>query len=98
MSFAGHVFDMIQRDKQNREMLKYRRNRMKANRDKAYAKKTSYPNTNISSEVLEKIIKNKKERELEQERHFLFAQILFLGIVIIALLLIFGIRYFILKK
>jgi RNA polymerase-interacting CarD/CdnL/TRCF family regulator len=71
---------------------------MKENRDKAYAKKTSSPNINISSEVLERIIKNKKERELDQERHFLFAKILFLGIVIIALLLILGIRYFILKN
>jgi len=98
MSFAGHVFDMIQRDKQNREMLKYRRNRMKDNRLKACAKKTSSPNTTISSEALERIIKNKKERELDEERHFLLAQILFLGIVVIVLLLILGIRYLILKK
>ena len=97
MSFAGHVLDMIQRDKQNREMMKYRRNRMKENKHKVYAKKTSSFNTNISSEELESIIKNKKERELDEERHFLFSKILLLGIVVIVLLLIFGIRYLILK-
>ena len=98
MSFAGHVFDMVQRDKQNREMLKYRRNQMKENRLKSCAKKTSSPNTNISSEVLERIIKNKKERELDEKRYLLFAQILFLGIVMISLLLIVGIKYIILKN
>jgi hypothetical protein len=98
MSFAGHVFDMIQRDKQNREMLKYRKNRMKENRYKACAKKTSSSNTNISSDEIERIIKNKKERELDEKRHLLFAQALFLGIAIIVSLLILGIRFMILKK
>jgi len=98
MSFAGHVFDMIRRNKQNREMLKYRRNRMKENRLKALTRKTLSLNTNISSEVLDRIIKNKKERDLSEERHFLFAKILYLGIVVIVLLLVLGIRYIILTK
>ena len=98
MSSAGHIFDAIQRNKQNRAMLKSRRNRMRENINKIRAKKTSPPNTNISSDELERIIKNKKERELGEERHFLFAQILLSGIVIITLLLILGIRYIILKN
>ena len=98
MSFAGHVFDMIQRDKENREMLKYRRNKMKESRHKANAKKTSYPNATISPEMLEKTIKDKKKRELKEERHTLFAKILSLCIVIISLLFILGIGYVKSKK
>ena len=95
MSFAGHVFDMIKRDKQNREMLTYHRKRMKENQLKAYAKKTSNPNTNISLEMLERIIKKKEKRESEEERRFFFTKILLFALVLIVLLLILGIRYII---
>jgi NTP pyrophosphatase (non-canonical NTP hydrolase) len=92
MSFAGHVFDMIQRDKQNRALMKFRRNRMRENINKLSTKTTSYPN-NISYEVVDRIIKNKNERELREEQHFLFAKILLFSIVIILFLMILGIRY-----
>ena len=97
MSFAGHVFDMIKRDRQNREMLKYRRKKIKDSKLKAQFKKTHIQDTNISFEALERVIKNKRERELGEERRYLFAQLKFLSVILIALLIILVIRCIIIK-
>ena len=88
MSYAGAVYDMIRRNKQNREALKNRRNQIEKNKNKAYPKKTLSPNTNLSSEELERINQNIKKRESEEERHLFLVQIIFLGILVIILLVI----------
>ena len=93
MSYAGHVYDMIRRHKQNRELLKNRSKQMKDNKRKAQTKRISSPNTNISAKELERINQNIKERELDEQCHLLFVQILFGGILIIVSLVILGIKF-----
>jgi hypothetical protein len=88
MSYGGHVYDMIQRSKQNRELLNSRK-REKKNRVTYIKGKSS------TAEELERINQNKKERELSEERYLLSAYVLFGGIVIIALLLLLGIKFMI---
>lgn len=95
MSYAGHVYDMIRRNKENREALKNRRKQMEDNKRKMHTRKTSSPNTNISPKELERINQNMKKRESDEQRHLLFVQILIVGILIIVLLVILGIKFII---
>lgn len=79
MSFAGHVFDMIRRNKENREML----DRLRGQSREA---KTSYatrlPDT--TAEEMEAINRQIKQRE-ERERRYVFR--LKIGIVSLAVVL-----------
>ena len=54
MSFSGFVFDMIRRNKENRDLLTLRRERMKDLQGKMYRKGT-LQNPNVTLEELEKI-------------------------------------------
>lgn len=56
MSFSGFVFDMIRRNKENRDLLTLRRERMKDLQGKMYRKGT-LQNPNVTLEELEKIRK-----------------------------------------
>ncbi len=62
MSFSGFVFDMIRRNKENRDLLTLRRERMKDLQGKMYRKGT-LQNPNITVEELEKIEKATREKE-----------------------------------
>jgi hypothetical protein len=88
MSYAGSVYDMIQRIKQNRELLNNSDKRKKNNRI-TYVKGKS-----CSKEELERINQNMKARELSEERFLLSSTILFGGVILIAgLLLLLLIRF-----
>ncbi len=63
MSFAGFVFDMIRRDKENRDLRNLRRERLNNRLDKMYDGRNGMPQ-NTTAEDMEKIAKltAKKER------------------------------------
>lgn len=87
MSFAGFVFDMIRRNKENRELLNLRREWMKDIQGKMH-KNLSYPTPNVTLEELEKIETATQEKEkAEKDYHFRYFLIL-LGVAGIILLLV----------
>ena len=65
MSFAGHVFDMIRRNKEDREMLRQLRDRGKDTRAK-YASQLP----DISAEEFDRINRQVKEREQDEQKYF----------------------------
>lgn len=83
MSFAGFVFDMIRRNKEDREALKRIRERSK---DAAKNYKSSLPD--ITAEEQAEIISQTKEREEQEQKYHLRATLLILGIAIIVGLLL----------
>lgn len=63
MSFAGFVFDMIRRDKENRSLRNLRRERLNSRLDKMHKGHDSMP-SNTTVEVLKKnTTTNGKERK-----------------------------------
>ncbi len=98
MSFAGHVFDMIRKNKENRDLLNLRRERAK-NRSKTYLGKEDQANRpQISLEEYERIDKELKEWEKEKEKRSLRTTIV-IAVCIIGFLLISGIlvKWFLLR-
>lgn len=79
MSFAGHVFDMIRRNKENREMLDRLRGQ---SRDAKTSYTTRLPDT--TAEEMDAINRQIKQRE-ERERRYVFR--LKIGIVSLAVVL-----------
>lgn len=88
MSFAGHVFDMIRRNKEDREMLRQLRDRGKDTRAK-YASQLP----DISAEELDRINRQVKEREQDEQKYFL--QIKY--VILLATLAAFILLWIILK-
>lgn len=88
MSFAGHVFDMIRRNKEDREMLRQLRDRGKDTRAK-YASQLP----DISVEEFDRINRQVKEREQDEQKHFL--QIKY--VILLAALAAFILLWIILK-
>lgn len=62
MSFAGFVFDMIRRDKENRSLRNLRRERLNSRLDKMHKGHGSMP-SNTTVEELKKTTTNGKERK-----------------------------------
>ena len=62
MSFSGFVFDMIRRNKENRDLLTLRRERMKDLQGKMYRQGT-LQNPNVTLEELEKPPVKRKKRK-----------------------------------
>lgn len=71
MSFAGFVFDMIGRNKANRDLLNLRRERRKELLGKMYKAGDEHPDLNITLAEFERIQKQTKEKE-RQERDIKF--------------------------
>lgn len=88
MSFAGHVFDMIRRNKEDREMLRQLRDRGKDTRAK-YASQLP----DISAEEFDQINRQVKEREQDEQKYFL--QIKY--VILLAALAAFILLWIILK-
>ena len=72
MSFSGFVFDMIRRNKENRDLLTLRRERMK-----------DLQNPNVTLEELEKIEKATREKEKAETQYYLRATLIFLTVTAI---------------
>ena len=88
MSFAGHVFDMIRRNKEDREMLRQLRDRGKDTRAK-YASQLP----DISAEEFDRINRQVKEREQDEQKYF--SQIKY--VILLAALAAFVLLWIILK-
>ena len=88
MSFAGHVFDMIRRNKEDREMLRQLRDRGKDTRAK-YASQLP----DISAEEFDRINRQVKEREQDEQKYF--SQITY--VILLAALAAFVLLWIILK-
>ena len=90
MGGEGHVFDMIQRAKQNRKMIQDRRDRMKDLVEKMNEKPlTGYPNKLAEGEMeqIEREIKSREHDEKVYYTRFMFA---FLGILLLVMLVVWG--------
>ena len=90
MSFSGFVFDMIRRNKENRDLLTLRRERMKDLQGKMYRKGT-LQNPNVTLEELEKIEKATREKEKAETQDDLRATLIFLTVTAILALILWWI-------
>lgn len=81
MSFSGFVFDMIRRDKENRDMRNLRRQR-KSERLKIYEGHSGMPQ-NTTVEDMEKIQKQTAEKERLEQRYRLRITLIILGVCIV---------------
>lgn len=90
MSFSGFVFDMIRRNKENRDLLTLRRERMKDLQGKMYRKGT-LQNPNIGIEELEKIEKAPREKEKAETQYYLRSTLIFLAVLAVLALLLWWI-------
>ena len=90
MSFSGFVFDMIRRNKENRDLLTLRRERMKDLQGKMYRKGT-LQNPNVTLEELEKIEKATREKEKAEIQYYLRATLIFLTVTAILALILWWI-------
>ena len=87
MSFSGFVFDMIRRNKENRDLLTLRRERMKDLQGKMYRKGT-LQNPNVTLEELEKAT---REKEKAETQYYLRATLIFLTVTAILALILWWI-------
>ena len=90
MSFSGFVFDMIRRNKENRDLLTLRRERMKDLQGKMYRKGT-LQNPNVTLEELEKIEKATREKGKAETQYYLRATLIFLTVTAILALILWWI-------
>lgn len=82
MSFAGHVFDMIRRNKEDREKLRELRERSANDRTK-YTSRIP----DISEKEYKVILQQTKEREKQEQKYFFRMRLLILGILLIIVVL-----------
>lgn len=90
MSFSGFVFDMIRRNKENRDLLTLRRERMKDLQGKMYRQGT-LQNPNVTLEELEKIEKATREKEKAETQYYLRTTLIFLTVTAILALILWWI-------
>nr|WP_302831314.1 hypothetical protein [uncultured Bacteroides sp.] len=89
MSFAGFVFDMIRRDKENRDLRNIRRERLNGRLDKMYEGHNGMPQ-NTTAEDMEEIVKQTKKRERSEQNYSVSMTFMIVGIcIIIAATLVF---------
>ena len=90
MGGEGHIFDMIQRAKQNRKMIQDRRDRMKDLVEKMNEKPlTGYPNKLAEGEM-EQIARDIKSREDDEKVYYTRFMFAFLGILLLVMLVVWG--------
>ena len=88
MSFAGFVFDMIRRDKENRNLRLLRRERLNERLDKMH-KGCGMPH-NTTAEDLEKITRLTRQKECSEQKHTVRMMLIVMGVcIIIASVLVF---------
>lgn len=82
MSFAGFVFDMIGRNKANRDLLNLRRERRKELLGKMYKTGDEHPDLNITLAEFERIQKQTKEKERQEQNLKFRNTCIFLALVV----------------
>lgn len=88
MSYGGHVLDMIIRFRESREALNRRRERSKETNRANAGKGGVNLGSNITLEEYERIGREIKAREQEQQRYFSRMVIMILGIAAVVGLLV----------
>lgn len=88
MSFAGHVFDMIRRNKEDREKLDQLRGRGKDARAQ-YSSRIP----DISAEEFDRINRQMKEREQDEQRYQSRIKFLILGIALVVMVILWVMLY-----
>lgn len=94
MSFSGFVFDMIRRDKANKDLLKSRRERRKELRGKLCKPGESHPELNITLAEFERIQKQTKEKERQERNYYLRYTCIFLGGAVLVFVLVWAVVKF----
>jgi hypothetical protein len=93
MSSAGVIYEMIRRDKVNREMKNQRRQKRMDRRTASKIGGASSADMNTSWQELEQINRRLKEkRESDEQKTQSLMLIIFAGVLIAGLLLFFAIR------
>lgn len=87
MGGEGHIADMVQRSKQNRELLRERRERSKRILEKMHEGSHSSNPISFSVEKLEKAEKEIAEKERADKMFYLRFTLIFLGVVFLITLL-----------
>lgn len=92
MSFAGHVLDMIRRDKEDRALRQQARENSKEARKRYIGGNDSYEDSPVTLEEFERINRELKERDKQEKRYYfrvllLFTIFAFIGIGILWFLL-----------
>lgn len=82
MSFAGFVFDMIRRDKENRDMRNLRRERLNERLNKMYEKSNGIPQ-NTTFEDMEEIAKLTKKKERSELNYNIIMTLICVSVCII---------------
>jgi len=88
MSFAGHVFDMIRRSKENRNLLNARRERTKEMKEKRMNSGLSQTLPDVTLEELETYKRESLKKKDADSRYILKMGLLFLLIAVMILLFI----------
>lgn len=78
MSFAGFVFDMIRRDKENRNLRLLRRERLNERLDKMH-KGCGMPH-NTTAEDMEKITRLTRQKECSEQKHTVRMMLIVMGV------------------
>lgn len=87
MGTLGCINDMLQRDKENRELRKLNRDRMKEHHKYLVSKGKNADLSNVSIEKIEEIRKNSIEKE-QSDRIYLFKAYIILTICFLGLFLL----------
>lgn len=87
MGGEGHIADMVQRSKQNRQLLRERRERTRNMVERMYYESHSSFPENIPVEELEKIEKEIADKERSDKRYYRCFTIIFLGSIFLLVLL-----------
>lgn len=91
MGFAGHVLEMIRRDKAYRDQRNLRRSKAKQHRQMYVG--SGAPPPSVTAEELEHINRQTKMREAEQERYFIRMTLIVLAGLVVVTLLLLGILF-----
>lgn len=90
MGTLGCINDMLQRDKENRELRKLGRERLKETRNRLFDSK-SIKLPDISLEKFEEIRSKTQEKETADNNKLIKAKLLFVGLALLLILLGWGI-------
>lgn len=88
MSFAGHIYDMLRRDKENRELRQNLRDRLKTDRDSSIGKyQDCYKD--ITPEKIDHI-KNELKKKSKQDEYKMMQYLVIFLLIGIGLILLFA--------
>lgn len=94
MSFSGFVFDMIGRDKANKELLRLRRERRKELSGKIGKSGETHPELKVTLAEFERIQRETKEKERQERNYYLRYSCLFLAVMALFALVAWGVMKF----